>query len=116
MPPSKREKTKEETRQFVEMVAKKQGWFLHPDKEFLNMLIDGLMTNFNRHGYFGCPCRLIEGDREQDKDVLCPCDYCVPDQEEYGHCYCGLYITKEFKESGKMPTGIPERRPEEKWI
>ncbi|MHA1367422.1 MAG: hypothetical protein ACTSP5_13565 [Candidatus Heimdallarchaeota archaeon] len=40
----------------------------------------------------------------------------TPDQEEFGHCYCGLYTTKEFKESEKMPDGIPERRPEEKWI
>ncbi|MGC9779889.1 MAG: ferredoxin:thioredoxin reductase [Candidatus Heimdallarchaeota archaeon] len=114
MPPTN-EKTKEDVRKFVEMVAEKQGWHLHPDKEFLDMLIEGLMTNFNRFGYFGCPCRLLEGDREKDKDLLCPCDYCKPDQEEFGHCYCGLYLTEEFFKTGKMPDGIPERRPIERW-
>lgn len=116
MPPPKKEKTKEEVRKFIEMVAEKKGWHLHPDKEFLEILIEGLMSNFNTHGYFGCPCRLIEGNKEVDSDVLCPCDYCVPDQEEFGHCYCGLYTTDEFHATGKMPTGIPERRPEEQWI
>lgn len=116
MLPPKKEKTKEEVRKFVEMVAEKQGWHLHPDKEFLEMLIEGLTSNFNKHGYFGCPCRLIEGDKEVDSDVLCPCDYCVPDQKEFGHCYCGLYTTDEFHATGKMPQGIPERRPEEQWI
>ena len=54
-------------------------------------------------------------DEPQCADV-CPVDYCVPDQEEFGHCYCGLYTTDEFHATGKMPQGIPERRPEEKWI
>lgn len=112
----KREKTLDETRNFVEMVAKKQGWFLHPDKKFLQMLIEGLTTNYNTHGYYGCPCRLLDGDREKDKDIVCPCDYCVPDQKDFGHCYCGLYLTPNFHKSGKMPEGIPERRPIDKWL
>lgn len=116
MPAPKKAKTKEEVKTFVEMVAKKQSWYLHPDKKFLEMLIEGLMTNYNTHGYFGCPCRLLDGDREKDKDILCPCDYCVPDQQEFGHCYCGLYCTPKFHATGKKPEGIPERRPREKWL
>ena len=112
MPPPKTPKTKEDVQKFISMVAQHKGWHLHPDKEFLEMLVDGLMTNFNRFGYFCCPCRLGDGDRSKDRDIICPCDYCVPDQEEYGHCYCGLYLTPEFFESGKLPSGIPERRPD----
>ncbi len=96
------------------MVASKQGWVLHPDKKFLDMLVDGLMTNFNRYGYFSCPCRSASGVKERDADIVCPCAYCVPDQQEYGHCYCGLYMTKEFAATGKKPQPLPERRPEEK--
>ena len=95
------------------MVAEKQGWFLHPDEEFLDNLIEGLKVNFNRYGYFSCPCRMASGEKEKDKDIICPCDYCRPDQEDYGHCYCGLYCTPEFYEKGEMPSAIPERRPEE---
>ncbi len=103
-------KTMEDARKFVEMVAEHKGWKLHPEEEFLEMLIEGLMVNYNRYGYFSCPCRDADGDREKDKDIICPCDYCVPDQKEYGHCYCGLYLTPEFSEKGKVPQAIPERR------
>lgn len=94
------------------MVAEKQGWSLHPDKDFLEIIIEGLAANYNRYGYFACPCRDHEGISEDDKDLICPCDYCVPDQEEFGHCYCGLYLTQSFAESRAMPSSIPERRPE----
>ena len=97
---------------FVELVAKHQGWELVRDKEHLQVLIEGLTTNWNRYGYFSCPCRLADGIREKDKDIICPCVYAKPDLEEFGHCYCGLYLTKEFFASGKKPEYIPERRPE----
>ena len=105
-------KTKEQTSVFVRMVADKQGWKLTPDSDFLDMLVDGLTVNYNRHGYYSCPCRDADGVRERDRDIICPCEYCVPDQEEYGHCYCGLYLTVDFFNSGKMPSPVPERRPE----
>ena len=108
-------KTVADTEKFVSMVAKKQGWELHPDKEFLKMLHEGLTENWNRYGYYSCPCRDASGDKEKDKDMFCPCDYCKPDQEEFGHCYCGLYISKEYAATGKIPVYIPERRPEEKF-
>ncbi len=110
--PDIRKKSLDDTRKFVEMVARKQDWYLHPEKEFLDILIEGLTTNYNRYGYYSCPCRDADGIREKDKDIICPCVYCVPDQEEYGHCYCGLYLTPEFHKTGKTPESIPERRPE----
>ncbi len=103
-------KTIEQTLQFMKMVAEHQGWKLNPDEEFIQMLAEGLTTNYNRYGYYACPCRDADGMREKDKDIICPCAYCRPDQEEYGHCYCGLYLTKEFYETGKKPASIPERR------
>jgi len=112
MPTSKNIK---DTEKFVSMVAEKQGWKLHPKKSFLRMLYEGLMTNWNRYGYYSCPCRDASGNRDEDKDIICPCDYCAPDQEEYGHCYCGLYLTKEFANTRKIPRYIPERRPEGKY-
>jgi ferredoxin-thioredoxin reductase catalytic subunit len=75
------------------------------------MLAEGLTTNFNRYGYFMCPCRDSEGSREKDKDLICPCAYSHPDVEEYGHCFCGLYCDPTFLENGGIPKAIPERRP-----
>jgi ferredoxin-thioredoxin reductase catalytic subunit len=104
-------KTIEDTKKFVEMVAKKQGWKINQDEEFVEMIIDGLTVNYNRYGLFACPCRDADGDKKKDKDIMCPCDYCKPDQEEYGHCYCGLFLTQEYYNSGKVPKALPERRP-----
>ena len=104
------EKNFENTRLFVSMVVQKQGWELNRDEEHLEIIISGLMKNYNRYGYFACPCRDASGVKEKDSDIICPCDYCRPDQEEYGHCYCGLYLTKDFFKSGKEPQSIPERR------
>ncbi|QEE15304.1 ferredoxin-thioredoxin reductase catalytic domain-containing protein [Promethearchaeum syntrophicum] len=111
MSKTKKEKNIEDTRKFVEMVAKKNAWKLTRDVEFLDSIIDGLNANYNRYGYYSCPCRDGDGVKEEDKDIICPCDYCIPDQEEYGHCYCGLYLTQDFYDSGKETQGIPERRP-----
>ena len=107
-----KEKTVKDTEIFASMVAQKNGWVLNPDREFMAMLIDGLTVNYNRYGYFSCPCRDASGQRDRDKDIICPCAYCRPDQEEYGHCYCGLYLTNAFFKSGQAPASIPERRPE----
>ena len=109
---SNKHKTKEETRQFVFKVAEYQGWVVNPDDSFLDDILEGLTANYNRYGYFLCPCRDGDGDREADKDIICPCDYNVPDQKEHGHCFCGLFLSKEFAASGKAVRQIPERRPQ----
>jgi hypothetical protein len=36
--------------------------------------------------------------------------YIYLDQVEYGHCLCGLYLSREFAESGREPASLPERR------
>lgn len=107
-----KQKTPADARKFMEMTAEHQGWHLNRDEQLLTWLAEGLATNYNRYGYFSCPCRDADGVKAKDKDIICPCDYCVPDQEEYGHCYCGLYLSPEFFETGESPHSIPERRPE----
>ena len=109
-----REVTIGSTEKMVQMVANHKGWVLCPDKQLLSFLIEGLTTNRKRYGYPSCPCRDAEGVREKDKDIICPCAYCVPDQQEYGHCYCGLYLTKEYAATGKPLKSIPERRPDKR--
>ncbi|TFG58980.1 MAG: ferredoxin:thioredoxin reductase [Spirochaetales bacterium] len=108
-------KTTETTRNFVEAVAKHQGWKLNSDREFLDSIITGLTATYNNYGYFRCPCRDSWGTREKDADIVCPCEYCRPDMQEYGHCYCGLFLTADFAAGGKPPSSIPERRPENRF-
>jgi len=113
--PDKPTKSIADTEKFVHMVAMHNGWSLNQDGAFLDSLVEGLTVNFNRYGFYQCPCRDSWGDREKDGDIACPCDYNRPDQKEYGHCFCGLFLTREFAASGKMPSQIPERRPPEKF-
>lgn len=92
--------------------AESQGYFLNPDKAFTLDLMESLLTNEKRYGYQACPCRLAEGIREKDLDIICPCDYRDPDLVKYGACYCGLYVDKAVSEGKKELTSIPERRGE----
>ena len=105
-----KEKTYEDVKYFSEMVAGKQLWILNKDKEHLEMILRGLQKNYNRYGYFACPCRDSDGVKNEDMDIICPCKYSRPDIEEYGHCYCGLYLDREFYNKKKELSSIPERR------
>lgn len=93
--------------------ARESGYFLNPDKEFVLELCAGLLTNEKRFGYMACPCRLASGSKNNDLDIICPCDYRDTDTEKYGACYCGLYVSKEVAEGRKKATSIPESRPPE---
>lgn len=104
------DKTVDDARKFARMVADKQGWVVTKDEGFLEDLAAGLATNWNRYGYFLCPCRDTEGSREADADVLCPCRYAREDVASRGHCFCSLFWSKDFAASGRTPAGIPDRR------
>lgn len=67
--------------------AELHGYHLNPDREITLMLAEGLLRNRERFGYMLCPCRLGEGEREKDLDIICPCDYRDTDLEEYEQCY-----------------------------
>jgi len=95
-------------------VQEPKGYYFNKDKERVLELLDALRTNKDRYGYMSCPCRLASGDRELDKDILCPCEYRTPDVEEYGSCYCNLYVSKAWNEDQVPHSHVPERRPLEK--
>jgi len=88
------------------------GYLLNPDRTFTLRLIQGLLENQKRYGYWNCPCRLAFGERAKDVDVICPCYYRDADVEEYGACYCALYVSEDWVAGRKPHKSIPERRPE----
>jgi ferredoxin-thioredoxin reductase catalytic subunit len=104
--------------QLYEMLKKTQeakGFFFNRDKKKVFDLLEGLVTNRERYSYMCCPCRLAAADRDWDRDIICPCIYRAPDVEEYGSCYCGLYVSQAWNE-GTIATDVyvPERRPLER--
>jgi ferredoxin-thioredoxin reductase catalytic chain len=91
--------------------AEEGGYHLNPDIEFTTGLVEGLLVNTDRFGYEACPCRLATGEKEDDLDIICPCDYRDTDLSEFGACYCGLYLDPGMISSGQSAPVIPERRP-----
>jgi ferredoxin-thioredoxin reductase catalytic subunit len=93
--------------------AKDNGYFLCPDPQLFNDLIDGLATNTTRYGYGSCPCRVASGVKKYDVDIICPCEYRDADVDEFGMCYCGLFVSETIKNNPSQLGPIPERRPQE---
>lgn len=91
--------------------AEAGGYHLNPDRAFTRELVRGLLVNRNRYGYIACPCRLAAGRREDDLDIICPCDYRDPDLHDYGTCYCALYVSADIRAGEQKPEPVPERRP-----
>jgi ferredoxin-thioredoxin reductase catalytic chain len=91
--------------------AEAGGYHLNPDVEFTRALVEGLLVNEKRYGYRACPCRLADGDRTEDLDMICPCDYRDPDLTQYGACYCALYVSSAVVRGEQRAASIPERRP-----
>ena len=67
--------------------AEAGGYHLNPDTEMTKALVKGLLTNEKRYGYQACPCRLAAGKKEEDLDIVCPCDYRDADVVEFDACY-----------------------------
>jgi len=93
--------------------AEDNGYYLCPDTKLFNDLIDGLATNSGRYGYGSCPCRVASGVKTYDADIICPCEYRDADVDEYGMCYCGLFVNEKIKNNPSQMGPIPERRPQE---
>lgn len=91
--------------------AEASGYFLNPDAAFSKELAEGLLVNENRYGYQACPCRLAAGKKDEDLDIICPCDYRDSDIADFGACYCALYVSRAVAEGEQAAESIPERRP-----
>ena len=106
--------TADELYPILSRYAESQGIRLNKDREIVMDILRGLLTNEQRYGYRACPCRLAEGAKERDADIICPCVYRDPDIKEYGSCYCELYVSVEWNEGRMEHRQVPERRSREK--
>ncbi len=91
-----------------------KGFYFNKDREWVLSILSDLLVNKERYGYSSCPCRLATGEREKDRDILCPCVYRAQDVKEFGSCYCNLYVSEDWNNDKIPHTYVPERRPPEK--
>ena len=72
--------------------AKKSGFRLNPNEKVVEAIINGLLRNEGKHGARYCPCRLVSGNKEEDKKNVCPCVYHKDEIARDGHCHCNLFV------------------------
>jgi ferredoxin-thioredoxin reductase catalytic subunit len=108
-----------DAKQLYEMLKKVQepkGYYFNTDMERVMDLMEALLVNKERYGYMVCPWRLPSGEKENDRDIICPCTYREEDVAEFGSCYCNLYVSKAWNDGDVPKDYVPERRPPEKML
>ena len=94
------EQSKEQSKEFKDLLkqsqdyANKAGLKLNPDKKVLTGIINGLLRNKQFKGDIYCPCRIVSGNKEEDKKIVCPCIYHLGEIDSMSHCKCTLFWKK----------------------
>ena len=78
----------------MQTYADKAGYKLNPDKKAVEGIIAGLLRNKKFKGDIYCPCRVVTGNKQEDKKIVCPCIYHAGEIELQGHCKCTLFWEK----------------------
>jgi len=87
---------KEDLMRIWEKFSEKNDFKLNPDQEHINIIIDGLLKNEKKFGLKLCPCRLRDGSRERDLELICPCNFKSQDVwVQKNMCWCGLFVKKD---------------------
>lgn len=70
---------------------------LNPDTKIVDRVVKGLVMRKIKFGHAYCPCRLVMGDFEKDKKIICPCVYHVEEIERDGECHCNLFVSANYQ-------------------
>jgi ferredoxin-thioredoxin reductase catalytic subunit len=65
---------------------------LNPSETVVAALIEGLVRRRAKAGDFYCPCRIVTGNVETDRNNVCPCVTHEAEIAETGRCHCGLFV------------------------
>ncbi len=84
----------DELKKKLENYSKRCGIRLNPNEKIVNAIIKGLIKNKKEKGEYYCPCRVPSGDKEKDKEIICPCVFHRGEVELQGKCHCGLFVAK----------------------
>lgn len=91
---------KEELRAVWENFCEKNDFELNPDKAHVDTIIQGVLIHENKYGLKLCPCRMRDGSREKDLELICPCNFKThetwkaPKNDTKPMCWCGLFVKK----------------------
>ena len=86
---------KEELRRAWEEYTEKNDFVLNPDKEHVDMIVEGVLENEAKFGLKLCPCRLRDGTKERDLELICPCNFEIQETwKQKEECWCGLFVRR----------------------
>jgi ferredoxin-thioredoxin reductase catalytic subunit len=86
---------KEELRKVYEKFTEGNDFVLNSDNNHVDMVIDGVLANEKKFGLKLCPCRLRDGTKERDLELICPCNFKTQEVwTKEGRCWCGLFVKR----------------------
>lgn len=86
---------RKDLRRVWEDFTKENDFTLNPDRKHVDMIVEGVLENEKQYGLKLCPCRLRDGTRQRDLDLICPCNFKMHDTwKTKGMCWCGLFVKK----------------------
>jgi len=88
------DKEGQELREQLASYADKTGLKLNPNEKVVEGIINGLLRNRKFKGDIYCPCRIVTGNKEKDKEIACPCVFHRGEIELQDHCKCNLFWKK----------------------
>lgn len=92
-------KALDRVRRMIEKYAAQGTYRLHPDRDRVESIIQGLAGNLEEYGRAYCPCVPIEKCLETGRKYVCPCEPHHEDIARQGYCDCALFVSKEFFKS-----------------
>jgi len=88
---------KEDFTKAIEKFTEGNEFQVNPDRQKVEMLLDGLFNNERNHGLKYCPCRLMTKDFVEDMKLVCPCNFLIHETykgKDDGECWCGLFVRR----------------------
>jgi ferredoxin-thioredoxin reductase catalytic subunit len=88
---------KEDFMKAIEKFTEGNEFQVNPDRQKVEMLLDGLFNNERNHVLKYCPCRLITKDFVEDMKLVCPCNFLIHETykgKDDGECWCGLFVRR----------------------
>ena len=85
--------SKDEVLKIWKAFAENNDFMLNPDETHVDILANGVLVNEEKHGLKLCPCRLRDGTKERDLELICPCNFKMQETwKTKGQCWCGLFV------------------------
>jgi len=78
-----------------EKFTEKNDFMLNPEKWHIGAAADGVLKNEADYGLKLCPCRVSDGSRKINLELLCPCNFKIQETwKTKSQCWCGLFVKR----------------------